>query len=87
MTMHHPAAWPRDGHRGRCYATSVLTDLRLYAANAMALVRATGKTNAFLPLLAFVFLLWICEVRAPRPATRDLFAPSKPVIPLSVIVT
>jgi len=24
--MHHLAAWPRDGHRGRCYATNVLTD-------------------------------------------------------------
>ena len=49
----------------------------------MALVRAKGKVNAFLPLLAFVFLLWICEVRAPRLAAHDLFAPSKPVIPLT----
>ena len=32
------------------------------AANAIALVRASGKVNAFLPFLALVFLLWICEV-------------------------
>jgi hypothetical protein len=46
-----------------------------------------GRVNAYLPFLAFVFLLWIYEVRAPRPATHDLFAPSKPVIPLRMILT
>ena len=52
-----------------------------YAASAMALVRAKGKVNA-LPVLAVVFLLLICEVRAPRLAAYALFAPSKPVIPI-----
>jgi hypothetical protein len=61
--------------------------LRYYAANAKALVLTTGKVNKFLLFLAFVFLLLICEVRAPRPAAHDPFAPSKPVIPLRVILT
>ena len=56
-----------------------------YAANASALLRAKGKEYA-LPVLAFVFLLWIIEVRAPRLATYDPSAPSKPVIPKSKIL-
>ncbi len=40
-----------------------------------------GKLNA-MPVLAFDCLLWICEVRAPRLAAYDLFAPSRPFIPI-----
>lgn len=63
-------------------ATSLFSASPSYAASAMALVRAKGKVNA-LPVLALVCLLWIYEVRAPRLAVYDLFAPSKPFIPLS----
>ena len=45
----------------------------------MALLVTFGKANV-LPLLAFVSLLWICEVRAPRLAANDPFAPSKPEV-------
>ena len=52
-----------------------------YAANAIALLRAKGKENS-LPVLAFVFLLLIYEVRAPRLAVYALSAPSRPFIPV-----
>ncbi len=45
---------------------------------------AFGKLNA-MPVLAFVFLLLISEVRAPRLAAYDPFAPSRPFIPIDRI--
>lgn len=80
MTMLPGAARPHRGHRGR-RSDQFAQSFSFYAASAMALVRAKGKVNA-LPVLALVCLLWIFEVRAPRLAVYDLFAPSKPFIPL-----
>lgn len=55
---------------------------------ASAIAGAAAKRGAklnVLPVLAVSVLLWIYEVRAPRLATRDQPAPSKPFIPGSCL--
>jgi len=82
LTMLPTADGIQWGHRGHPAVTSLFPILA-YAASASALVRAKGKENV-LPVLAVLCLLRIYEVRAPRPAVCALFAPSKPVIPITV---
>src|SRR5512146_2360484 len=80
MTMHPVAAGTRRGHRGRLRSQLVPFNSP-YAASAIALAREGAKVNA-LPELAVVFLPLIYEDGAPRLAVDDLFAPSKPFIPI-----
>ena len=84
LTMIPTADGIRWRHRGHPAVTSLFPILA-YAASASAWARAKGKAND-LPVLAVVCLLLIYEVRAPRPAVCALFAPSKPVIPISTLL-
>ncbi len=78
MTMHPDAVRLHQRHRPSPKRGVLF--LNPYAARATELLCATGKRND-LPDLAFVFLLWISEVRAPRLAAYDPICPVETVHP------
>jgi hypothetical protein len=83
--MHHLAAWPRDGHRGRCYATSVLTCSPLLRSQRHGVVASKGEGERVFAVVSIcVFALDlrgesasacnsrpICPVETSHPLTRD----------------
>jgi hypothetical protein len=86
VTMHHLAAWPRDGHRGRCYATSVLTCSPLLRGQRQGVGATIGgegeRVFAVVSICVFALDLRgesasacssrpICPVETSHPLTRD----------------
>ena len=85
MTMHHPAAWPRDGHRGRCYPTSVLTCSPLLRGQRQGVGASKGEGERVFAVVSIcVFALDlrgesasacnsrpICPVETSHPLAND----------------